>query len=129
MGQPHENRAHNQPLHLPVPGRNHTIALALSRHAGRRHNSIAWRKSVQFLLTLRARTVLLALAVLALVLAACGGEGPAEATPPPSVAEITPAGTRTPPPITGSPTPTPPLIHLTPRPRTDPGQTPWCATY
>jgi hypothetical protein len=61
---------------------------------------------VQFLTILRARAVPLALLVLAVMLAACGGEEPAEATPATSVAEIAPAATWTPLPIIVPPTPT-----------------------
>ena len=80
---------------------------------------------MQFLLTLRARTVLLALAVLALVLAACGGEQPAEATPATSVAEIAPAATWTPLPIIVPPTHTlAPTLPPPPTPTLAPSATP-----
>jgi hypothetical protein len=78
---------------------------------------------VQFLTTLRARSVLLALAILAL--AACGGEEAAEATPVADVATQAPAATWTPLPIIVPPTRTaaptqPPPATSTPAPSATP---------
>ena len=76
---------------------------------------------MQFLTTLRARSVLLALAILSLALAACGGEEAAEATPVAEVATQAPAATWTPLPIIVPPTRTaaptqPPPATSTPAP-------------
>lgn len=91
---------------------------------------------MQFLTTLRARTVLLALPVLALALAACGGEEPAAATPVAELATPVPAATWTPlpiivpptrtaaptqpPPATSTPAPSPTALPASPTPEVSP---------